>query len=434
MRRTISVFLALAFLGYASAAAPHPPAPSPIPSPRPGEGETLEALVATALERSPALAARRAALRAAREREEPAGALPDPMVEAMLQNADFPRYTVGTVDMSMAGVEVRQGLPYPGKRHARVAAARAETELRAAELAAEEGRVTAAVRSLYARIYALDREKQARAAGRELADLLSATAAARYSAGSGEQEPILKAQLELSRLEEALEGLEGERAEAVAELGRRLGGPGAGELGEIAELPPVGDLPGDPPGDLAQVAVDASPEVLTARASLAAAEGRLAVARLDRKPDFVPSAGLATRGSLGAVLTLRFGVELPFWKKTKQEPLIRAAEAEVEMARGELADAEAMARAEAARLAARRRQAERQIVRFREAILPQSSAAFDAARASYLNGRGDFSTVVADFGLWLEARVELARREAERFVAWAEVERLTGAGALRRMP
>ena len=32
------------------------------------------------------------------------------------------------------------------------------------------------------------------------------------------------------------------------------------------------------------------------------------------------------------------------------------------------------------------------------------------------------------FGLWLEARVELARREAERFVTWAEIGRLTGAG------
>jgi len=154
------------------------------------------------------------------------------------------------------------------------------------------------------------------------------------------------------------------------------------------------------------------------------------------KPDFVPSAGLATRGSLGAVVTLRFGVELPFWKKTKQEPMIRAAEAEVEMARSELADAEAMARAEAARLAARWRQAERQILRFREAILPQSSAAFDAARASYLTGGGSFSTVAEDFGLWLEARVELARREAERFVTWAEIGRLTGrdAPALRRVP
>ncbi len=51
---------------------------------------------------------------------------------------------------------------------------------------------------------------------------------------------------------------------------------------------------------------------------------------------------------------------------------------------------------------------------------------------SYLAGRGDFSTVVEDFGLWLEARSELARREADRFPTWAELEALVTPGAARR--
>jgi outer membrane protein TolC len=58
--------------------------------------------------------------------------------------------------------------------------------------------------------------------------------------------------------------------------------------------------------------------------------------------------------------------------------------------------------------------------------MPQTSAAFDAARSSYLAGRGDFSAVVEDFNLWLEARVQLARREADRFAAWAEIQSLKG--------
>lgn len=391
-------------------------------SPRPQPAPPVETLVAAALERSPALAARRAALEAAREMEGPAAALPDPMVEAMVQNVDFPEYTIGTMDMSMAGVEVRQGLPYPGKRRARGEAARAETALRSVELAAENRRVAGEVRSLYAKLYALDRERQALGAARELVDLLSTTAAARYATGSAEQESILKAQLQVSRLGEELDDLEAERAALVAELNRWLDRPGDSPLGEVVELPAVAL----PAGSFEQAALEGSPEVLVARAAVAAAERRLAVARLDLKPDFAPSAGLATRGSLGAVVTLRFGVELPFWKDRKQEGMIRAAEAELERARREQRDAEAMARAEAARLAARWQQAERQIVRFRQAILPQSSAAFDAARASYLTGRGDFSTVVEDFDLWLEARIQLARREADRFGSWAGLERLAG--------
>jgi outer membrane protein TolC len=128
------------------------------------------------------------------------------------------------------------------------------------------------------------------------------------------------------------------------------------------------------------------------------------------------------------VLTLQFGVELPFWKKDKQEPMIRAAEAELEQAKAELRDVEAMARAQAARAAADLEKAERQVVRYREGIIPQTSTALGAARSSYLTGRGDFSTVAEDFNLWLEARMQLARREADRFAAWADLAKLTGEG------
>ncbi len=401
----------------AAPAAPQATAPAPAATP-------VEELVALALERSPALAARRAALAAARQMEVPATALPDPMVEGMLQNADFPNYTVGEMDMSMAGVEVRQGLPYPGKRRARGEAAVAETAQRAAELVAGERHVAAAVRSLYARLYALDRERQALGAARELVEMLSATAGSRYATGEAEQEAMIKAQIEVSRLGEQLDDLTAERATMVAELNRWLDRPGAAPLGDVAALPAPVPAAAEPRWE--ERAVEASPDVGVGRAAVAAAERRLAVARLDLKPDFMPAAGLASRGSLGPVLTLRFGVELPFWRQQKQQPMIRAAAEELEMARQEVRDAEAMARAEAARLAARLVQAERQVLRFREAIVPQTSTALEAARASYLAGRGDFSTVIEDFELWLMARVQLARREADGFTAWAELERLTG--------
>jgi len=114
--------------------------------------------VAAGLAHSPALAARRAQIAAAQARETPAAALPDPMVEAALQNAGFSRYTVGTDENSMMGLEVRQGLAYPGKRAARCAAAQAETAQSQAELARLERSVAAQARAAYARLCALDGE------------------------------------------------------------------------------------------------------------------------------------------------------------------------------------------------------------------------------------------------------------------------------------
>lgn len=386
----------------------------------------VEALVREALARSPALAAARAKTAGASALERPAAALPDPMVEAVLQNADFPRYTVGEEDMSMAGVEVRQAIPYPGKRPARREAARAETALREAELQAVARQIAGEVRILYARLYAVDQETATLGAARELLDLISATAASRYATGEAEQEALLKAQLAITRLEGQRDDLELERHDVVAELNRWLDRTGEAHVGTVSALPQV-ELPAQP---LEELAVARSAEVAMARAAVSLAEKKLAAVRLDVKPDFTPTAGLASRGSLGAVLTLRFGVEVPLWKSNKQLETIRAAEAEAEAARREVDDAAAVARAEAVHMEAEWIRAERQLLRYREGILPQTSAVFDAARASYLTGGGDFSTVVEDFALWVEARAELARLEADRYIAWAGINRLTtGEGA-----
>ena len=415
-------FLSILPLAVLSAVTP-PPAAVPLDDDLSrGPSVSIDALVAEALAKSPDLAAARARQAAAREMERPAAALADPMVGPMVQIADFPHYTIGSEDMSMAGVEARQALPYPGKRRARAEVARAETAERASEAADVERRIAREVRALYARLYAVDQEQKALDAGRELADLLTATARARYAAGGSEAESLLKAQLQVSRLEERVEDHHAERRALVAELDRWLDRPGDSPLGGIAGLP---EIPA-PAVALEAQAVAGSSRVAAARAAVATAERRIAVSRLDLKPDFTPAATFATRGPRGPVLALSLGVELPLWKREKQEPRLRAAEAELEAARQDLRAAEAGIRAEAARLEAEWNRADRQIVRYREGIVPQSSATFDAARSSYLAGRGDFSTLVEDFNLWLEARVQLARREADRYAAWAGLQALTG--------
>lgn len=380
----------------------------------------VEELVALALERSPSIAAMRERLAATNEMIAPAGALANPMIEVMVQDASFPKYTVGTMEMSMIGPEVRQALPFPGKREARRALARAEAGIRTDELDQLRRQIVAQVRSLYSRVYALDQERTAIVAARELLDMLAATATTRYSVGGAEQEAVIKAQLELSRIEERSDDLNAERSILIAALNRILDQPGTSPLGRVTALPPV-DVPAQPWED---TVLASSAEVAVRRAAIVKAERRLDIVRLDLRPDFTTGAAIGLRGGFDPVVTLRFGVELPLWRKEKQQPMIRAGEHELEMARAELREAEAATRSEAARLHFDWERAEKQIVRYRQAIIPQSSAAVDAARSSYLAGRGDFSTVVEDFRMWLEARSELARREAERFMTWAELDTL----------
>ena len=86
-RWTLPAALAAGVLAI-SAAAAEPPSTNPV-----------EALVAEALEKSPALAAARAEVAAARERVAPAGTLPDPMLSLAYEN-DGVSFSLGVEPMS----------------------------------------------------------------------------------------------------------------------------------------------------------------------------------------------------------------------------------------------------------------------------------------------------------------------------------------------
>ena len=380
----------------------------------------VDELVATALERAPALTALRARASAAQEEVGPAGVMPDPMLEILYQDINFPEYTVGEEDMSMIGVELRQPLPFFGKRGARRDAARAQATLRENERAEMERNIAFEVRRLYAQLYALDEARESLSAAAELLDLLQETVTARYSAGQVELADQVKTQLQVSRVRERLDDLEADRAALVAAMNRYLDQPTGAPLGRVVSLPEVTS----PAADWDSLALQRSPRLATSAAAVSAAAARVGAARKEGPVDFFIGAGYAYRGDLDHVGTLRVGTELPFWRGGRTKPLVRAAEKELEMARAEQRDAEAATRAEVTRLSASWTRSEAQVRRYREAILPQGSTVLDAARASYLAGRGDFPAVIEGFETWLESRMQLAGREAERYITWAEIESL----------
>jgi outer membrane protein, heavy metal efflux system len=380
----------------------------------------VDELVRQALERAPSVAALRARLASAREQVAPAGALPDPMVGVMYQSMGPPWAPMAP--MSMAQVEISQGLPYPGKRQARRTAAEAEAAVRAADIEELRAKLTAEVRTTYARLYALDQEQASLVAASEFAGLLTAAASARYASGLGEQEPLIKVELERSQLAERTADLRADRAGSVAAMARLLGD-------DTLALGTVERLPEPSVASQAQLerALAGAPELRTARAMIDAANRKIEAAQREGKSDFLLglAGGATTTGD--PIITLRVGVELPLWGGTKQDPLIRAAQNDAEASRQELRVAELRVREQLTRLVAQWVRDGEQIARYRDAIIPQSSRAFEAARGGYAAGRGDFLTVVADFRSWLDARVGLARREADQFMTWAEIESLLAA-------
>jgi outer membrane protein TolC len=389
---------------------------------RPAENDAatappVDTLVALALVHAPELAAQRQRAEAAAERVRPAGALDDPMLELSLQDAGFPDWTVGEEEMSILGIEVRQSLLFPGKSGQRRRAAAAEAAVVVADRHALERAIAAEVRGLYARLYAIDRTERALRSARVLLRLLEDATATRYASGTSELEPHFSAQLAVSRLDERMEDVAAERRVVVADLNRYLDRNADAAIGVADTLPEV-----EPPGgDWQAGAVAHAPAVAAARAAVEAAVERAGVERSERRSDIAVGAGYGYRADLVPVVTFRIGTALPVWRGRRQEPRIHAAQHDLVVARHELRRAEAEARVAAEQLAAEWQRADAQVRRYRDAILPQSRAALDAARTAYETGSGALTTVIQDFNLWLEAQEQLATREAARFAAHARL-------------
>ena len=383
----------------------------------------VDSLVVRALAHSPGVAELRARLQAAREAVRGAGSLPNPMLELMLQDVGFPNYTVGDVEMSMIGPQLTQTIPFPGKRGARRRAAEAGVTVRERELEALQRDLVRDVRVLYARAYALDAERRALLEGRDALGSIAASARDRYSAGSAESEPMIEARLVQHRLDVRLDDLEAEWAGVSSAMARLLGADERPELALVPELPAVAASE----DFAARRDASRAPELAVRAAETGAAEAELRAARIERLPDFVAGAGVGFRGSMDKVVTLRLGMDLPLWGGSETRAKARVAEQQLLAARAAERGALLSARSDYERLVYEGVRSEKQVTRYRDLIVPDSKLAYESARSNYMVGRSEFAAVLTNFQAWLDARAELARREAEAYSTWAELARLRNA-------
>jgi len=412
--RTRSLAVALATLLVAAVASP---ARADVRDGLPVElrAPAVESLVERALERAPSLAARRERVQAAQTAVQAADALPAPMIAFQYQSFNFPSYTIGSDPGSMAGASISQGLLSGGRRTARKQVAQAEADQRAAEQRVVAADLATEVRLQYARLYAIDREREALADAAQLARMIERTASARYAAGESDQATLLRILVEQTRIGQRVADVLAERTMVQAVLNRLTNDPPDTPIGGVTELPPAA-LPAAAAG-LVEQAAQQAPAIAVRKSEVGLAGRKVDEARADLKPAWTVGGGFYWQGGFDRLVNFTVGVELPLWTRHKREPLVAAAEGEKRAAELEVASAAADVRAQAASLLAEYRNALDQIQRYEGGLLPQNSAALDATRASYLGGRGDFVSVLDEFRRWVDLRAELAVRVAERYAA-----------------
>lgn len=414
----VRVLIATALLLATSAAGALAQPVAGAPASPASSGDGLEALISEALSVHPSIHAARDRVEAARAAIGPAGTLPDPMVGVGLMNVPIGgRDDGGMAPMTAATIGVGQTFLYPGKlglmrRVAELEMAAAEARLEAARWAVREEVVDA-----YAELAFLDRSLEVVERNRRLLENFVQVTQARYGVGTGGQQDVLKARVELARQAEEAVGITEQRRAALARLNATLDRPTETPVEEpriparfaraaVAENPEsvrfasaalgarAAGSPLPPLAELQEAAVRESPEIRAHVAMIAAQAARVELARKEHLPNFDVSVQYGIRPGGADVVSAMVSVPLPLRRGQRQDLLAKEAEAELSALE---AEQHQHANAIRARVAAAYSDLEReraQLGLYVRSIIPQGRAALESATSSFQVGRVDFLTLL----------------------------------------
>jgi outer membrane protein TolC len=327
-------------------------------------------------------------------------------------------------------------LPWPGKlRLAGEEAAYRAEEVRIGALGRTYLTVEARVRRAYYD-YLLARDLLAlvddRARSwRDISDIVRQ----RYAVGMGVQQDVLRAQVEVLRLDEARADQTAQAANRTAELNRLLTRPQDApietdqHLEYRPEAPPLSSV-------LASIK-ERSPELAGLSKGIEADRSRVALTKKEFMPDFVASGGPMYRGGLDPMWQVGLGITLPIHVGSRLKPRLAEAEAELR-ADQDRSSSDALELELQTRQRFQNLEAALRVARlYQEAVIPTDQLSLESAVASYRTGAVPFVTVLdALNSLYADRSLLLTRlADAEKWrVAIDEGELQAGAGMTAAAP
>ena len=361
-----------------------------------GEVLSVESAVVESLSANPGLESIQARAMALAEIPDQAEALPDPRLSFNIVNLPLDSLSLSQEPMTQVQVGIAQALPYPGKLALRSQAASYEAE--AAEADVDEKRLQLArdVRTVWWNLFYLDRALEVVSQNQNLLQQIINVAETRYQVGQGQQQDILLAELESSKLADKAIRLNNLRENEMMRLNVLLNRPVETSI------------------TLPESVVDALPNLLSVQALqdkaivtrplLAAQQGRTHAARsradLAKKgyaPDFQLGAIYGFRNGDNAdgssrsdMASIIFSMNLPIYSGSKQDRSVDQRNAEWVQQKFQLQDRRTLVALEVQQaLSDYQRSGERASL-FQQQIIPQANQTVDTTLAGYQVGKADF--------------------------------------------
>lgn len=354
--------------------------------------ERLSDAIRTATSQNPELVRMDAEIRAAQRRAQQADSLADPELSVGAMNVPT-NLSFTREDMTMKTVGLSQTLPPAGTRKAARLSAEAQSRAIEKEHMHHVNEIAARTAKAFFEIASIDAKLEIARETQGFLDRDARAAEERYRVGRGAQADVLRASLEKTRLSKERVQMEGDREAAAAAFNVLLARPADAVVPPIEEIDPDSSVP-DRKAFLARAASE-SPVLAHYDAEIERAGQEARRARLERRPAWSLSATYGERERRDDMISAMVGLSLPFLHPVRLSARAAEADAMLEAARAERADAGNRLQGEIGAALARLASDVRQARLYRDAILPEAEINARAAREAYSVGSIDFATLVA---------------------------------------
>ena len=264
--------------------------------------------------------------------------LPDPQVAIQQVNVGSPRPFAGFTnsDFAYIGLGASQDFPYPGKLKLRRELANKDAEISQQKVEVLRRAVLSDLKMVYFRVAFLTKQSAILEGDRELLQQMEQAAEVKYRSGIGNQQEVLQAQLEQTKLLREITANRLENGKLQAELKQLLGRTQASpdliteEMGETALTRSFDEL--------LSAEHSNNPQILGARKNVDRQTAAIGIAKKDFYPDFNAQFvwERTDPSQYRAYYQFTFGARIPIYRKRKQQPELAQAEIDKTRAQSEL--------------------------------------------------------------------------------------------------
>ncbi|HEV2489413.1 MAG TPA: TolC family protein [Candidatus Acidoferrales bacterium] len=422
MRLSYTVILAGLFLLGAAFSA-YAQEASPVARPT-----RLADLLSEAEGNNPQILAARYGWQAAKQVPTQVSTLPDPQITVQQFSVGSPRPFAGYTnsDFAYIGLGFSQDIPYPGKLRLRGQIAEKDADVLHESYESVRRAVLTEVKTKYFELSYLSQRAAILGADGDLLRQVEESAQARYRSGVGNQQEVLQAQLEQTKLlrEITTNQLEiGKTQAAIKQLLNRM------QTSPDIEAVALSETPLSYTYDQLLAAAGANnPEIAGMQKKVEEQKLQVDLAKKDFYPDFnLQYMWQRTDPTqFRAYYMLTFGVRIPIYRGRRQQPELAQAKAEQNRSKS---DAETITQQIAAALRVEYVSAEKSaelLKIYRDGLQPQAREEFEAGLAAYQSNREDFQALLASFLDVLKLDEEYWQTLDEHETSLAQIEEATG--------